>query len=484
MTAVYVDLDGTLVYTDLLVESALRFVALRPFQAYRLLFWLARGKAHLKAQLAQRVELDPSALPYNVALLDHLTRLAAQGTPLYLATAANERYADAVARHLGIFSGVLASNESTNLSSTQKLAAIQLCAGEDFVYAGNSVDDLPIWAHSRGALVVEGSASVLRDIDARRVPLLGTFDRKVSRLSTLLRATRPHQWLKNLLVLLPVLPIAGARPLTPMLLGTAAAFVAFCACASAVYLINDLADLAADRAHPRKRKRPFAAGEISPLLGLVAAPVLLGFAGALAFALGGAFLLTLCVYLLVTLAYTFGLKRHPIVDVLVLAALYTLRVLAGAAAIGVFPSFWMLAFSMFMFFSLALAKRYIELDTTSSTLLDVGARGYRARDMPSLLSMGVASGYLAVLVVALYINSPDITGRYGDVSVLWGLCPLLLLWISRVWLKSARSEVHDDPLVFALTDRSSLLIIALALCVLLLAIAGGPSATWNQGATR
>lgn len=478
MTAVYVDLDGTLIHTDLLVESALRFVALRPFQAYRLILWLARGKAHLKAQLAQRVEIDPSALPYNEPLLDHLAALAAQGTPLYLATAANERYAEAVARHLGIFSGVLASDENTNLSRQRKLDAIAHSAGENFVYAGNSADDLPIWKRSCGALVVGGRASVLRDIGDLRVPLLATFDRKVNRLAALWRAMRPHQWLKNLLVLLPVLPLVGTLPLAPTLASTAWAFVAFCACASAIYLINDIADLAADRAHPRKRKRPFAAGEISPLLGLIAAPVLLVLAGALAIVLGDAFVRVLSVYLAATLAYTFGLKRYPIIDVLILAVLYTLRVLAGAAAIRVAPSFWILAFSMFMFFSLALAKRYVELDTASAALRDGGARGYRARDMPSILSMGIASGYLAVLVVALYIDSPDITGRYGNVNVLWGLCPLLLLWISRIWLEAARSEVHDDPLVFALTDRTSLLIIAAAMGVVLLAIAGGSLAAW------
>ena len=207
-TAVYVDLDGTLVHTDLLVESAVRFVFSRPFQAYRLIVWLARGKAHLKAQLAKRVELDPSSLPYNAALLDHLSHLAAQGTPLYLATAANEVYAQAVAKHLGVFSGVLSSNDVNNLSGARKRDAIERSAGEGFVYAGNGSDDLPIWSRSAGAWIVDAPASVQRRIDALQVPVLATFDRKINRVMALLRAMRPHQWLKNLLVLLPVLPIA------------------------------------------------------------------------------------------------------------------------------------------------------------------------------------------------------------------------------------------------------------------------------------
>ena len=470
-TAVYVDLDGTLVHTDLLVESAVRFVFSRPFQAYRLIVWLARGKAHLKAQLAKRVELDPSSLPYNAALLDHLSHLAAQGTPLYLATAANEVYAQAVAKHLGVFSGVLSSNDVNNLSGARKRDAIERSAGEGFVYAGNGSDDLPIWSRSAGAWIVDAPASVQRRIDALQVPVLATFDRRINRVMALLRAMRPHQWLKNLLVLLPVLPIAGVLPLGPMLVSAAWAFLAFCACASAIYLLNDLADLAADRAHPRKRKRPFAAGEISPALGLIVAPLLLFVAGIAAAGLGTAFIAVIGVYLFVTLAYIFGLKRLPIVDVLVLAALYTLRVLAGAAAIRIAPSFWMLAFSMFMFFSLALAKRYVELDAMlAAGKLQSQGRGYRTGDMPLLQSMGIAAGYLAVLVVAFYIDSPDIAGRYGQDAILWGLCPLLMLWISRVWLSAVRSEMTDDPLVFALKDRLSLLTASAALLVLLAAL--------------
>ena len=217
------------------------------------------------------------------------------------------------------------------------------------------------------------------------------------------------------------------------------------------------------------------------MLGLIVAPLLLVLAGIVAVGLGTAFIAVMSTYLVLTLAYILGLKRYPIVDVLVLAALYTLRVLAGAAAIRIAPSFWMLAFSMFVFFSLALAKRYIELNAMSSTTGEGCARGYRRHDMPSILNMGIVSGYMAVLVVALYINSPDITGRYGHVSMLWGLCPLLLLWVSRLWLKAVRSEVDDDPLVFALTDRPSLLIIAAAIGVVLLAITGASVMTWPAG---
>lgn len=471
MTAVYVDLDGTLVHTDLLVESAVRFVFSRPFQAYRLIVWLARGKAHLKAQLAKRVELDPSTLPYNAPLVDYLSGLAATGVPMYLATAADERYASAVATHLGFFSGVLSSDGTNNLSGSRKLQAIQRAAGGRFIYAGNDTTDLEVWKASFGAIVANASQATLRRVDAASVPVIASFEGPAKGPQVHLRALRPHQWLKNLLVFLPVLPIAGAMPVVPMMLEGFRAFVALSLCASAVYLINDLADLSADRAHPRKRLRPFAAGVLPLQVGLLATPVLLLASALLASSLGQQFALVLVVYFVLSSTYTFGLKRFPLIDVLTLATLYTLRVLGGAAAIQVTPSFWILAFSMFIFFSLALAKRYVELDAmlAAGRLLAQG-RGYRTGDMPALQSMGIAAGYLAVLVVAFYINSPEVTARYGDVTILWGLCPLLMLWVSRVWFKAVRSEMGDDPLVFALRDRLSLLTTGAALLVLLVAI--------------
>jgi len=469
-TPVYVDLDGTLVHTDLLAEAAVRFVTRHPLQSPWMAVWLQRGKAHLKAELARRVDLDPTTLPYNLLFIAHLRALAEQGVPVYLATAANEKYAEAVAAHLGFFSGVLASDDTNSLSGARKLQAIRQAAGGRFIYAGNDHVDMAIWEASAGAMVVNASAAVQRRVKAQGVPVVGTFERPAAPRLAHLRALRPHQWLKNLLVFLPILPIAGSMAVAPMLVQGFWAFVAFSLCASAVYLINDLADLASDRAHPRKRLRPFAAGQLPLHFGAIAAPLLLVAAAVLALSLGPPFALALASYFILTSAYTFGLKRYPLIDVLSLAMLYTLRVLGGAAAIMVVPSFWILAFSMFLFFSLALAKRYVELDAMrAASRLSALGRGYRTGDMPALQTMGVASGYLAVLVVAFYINSPDVTGRYGEVTILWGLCPLLMLWVSRVWLKAVRSEMNDDPLVFALKDKLSLLVTGAALLVLLAA---------------
>lgn len=467
---IYVDLDGTLIHTDILAESAVQFASSNPLLTPMLAVWLLRGKACLKAELARRTNLDVSLLPYNRPLIAHLRERSASGVPVRLATAANEGYANAVAKHLGFFSEVLASNSVTNLSGSRKLIAIQQTSGGPFVYAGNDEVDMVIWKASSGAIVVDASRTMLTRIEAAGTSVVATFARPLGSPTANLRAIRPYQWLKNLLVFLPILPIANELS-TKMLVQALLAFVAFSFCASAIYIVNDLADLEHDRLHPTKRLRPFAAGLLPLQHGLVAAPLLLAISGVIAVVLGPLFTLALAAYIALSLSYTLALKRYALIDVLSLAMLYTLRVLGGAAAILVAPSFWILAFSMFLFFSLALAKRYVELDAMlSAGRLHAAGRGYHTSDMPALQTMGISAGYLAVLVVALYINSPDVTGRYGHGPLLWGLCPLLMLWVSRIWLKAIRSEMDGDPLVFALKDGFGLLLAGTALLLLLAAI--------------
>lgn len=466
----FVDLDGTLIKTDLLVESFIGLLKRHPLLVLQVPFWLLRGKAYLKHKIAERIVLNPAALPYHAGLLDYLAAQREVGRPLYLATASNRRYAEAVAEHLGIFEGVLASDHSRNLSGSNKLQAIRECCPEGFVYAGNNQVDEPIWASAQAAILVNTPAGVAARVAAGATTVEAEFAAAPASLRPWLKAIRPHQWLKNLLVFLPLLPIATSA--TPAMAGMALlAFAAFSLCASSVYLLNDLADLEADRAHPRKRKRPFAAGSLSPLSGLVLAPVLLVSAFVLTIWMPWQFAAVLGIYWVSTTAYTFLLKRYALIDVITLAGLYTLRVMGGAAAITVVPSFWILAFSMFIFFSLALAKRYAELHAMHA--LDRGGakgRGYQVIDLLTVQLMGVASGYLAVLVMALYLNSPEIIERYKHVQLLWGVCPLLMLWVSRVWLKSARGEMTDDPLIFAVRDRMSRYVLMTTVAVILAAL--------------
>jgi 4-hydroxybenzoate polyprenyltransferase len=342
-----------------------------------------------------------------------------------------------------------------------------------FDYVGDARADLPVWAAARHAIVVGGPRLVRAAGQVARVERVFA---PPPRAPALWRALRLHQWAKNLLLFLPLLAAHqvgnGAQ-----LLAAGLAFLAFGLTASAVYLLNDLLDLSADRRHPSKCRRPFAAGTLPLAWGLLLAPLLLlGAAAISGLWLPAPFGAVLVGYFLLTSAYSFALKRLPILDVMTLAALYTLRVIAGAAAVAIWPSFWLLAFSLFLFLSLALVKRYAELDGLQARgELTAAGRGWQVADLPLIGGLGAASGMAAVLVLALYIDSEPARRLYQLPEALWLLTPLLLYWVSRLWFKTHRGEMHDDPVVFALRDRVSLGIGGVAVAIVLLATQGvGP----------
>ena len=452
-----VDLDGTLIKSDVLLESLLLLLKRNPLYLFVLPLWLWRGKAALKARIAARVDLDPAALPYQREFVEWLRAEHATGRSLWLCTATNERLAQAIAAHLGFFEGVLASDAATNLAGAAKAAQLVARFGAGgFDYCGNERRDLAVWQHARGAIVVQGSRALER-LAATQTEVVHTFPAKVNTWRAAFKALRPHQWAKNVLILVPLLAahVHGRSQLAQTVL----AVVAFCMCASSVYVLNDLLDLAADRAHTRKSRRPFAAGDLSIAAGLIMAPVLLAMAVVIAAFLPFKFQLAFAAYYLVTVSYSFVLKGVVIVDAILLAGLYTLRIIAGAAASQVPLSFWLLLFAVFLFLSLAFVKRFAELDSLrrQHRLRAVG-RGYHVEDLPLLQSLGIAAGYMSVLVLALYINSPEIQALYERPKLIWMLCVLMLYWISRVWMKAQRGRMHDDPVVFALKDRVSLAI--------------------------
>ncbi len=452
-----VDLDGALIKTDLLVESFFALLKKNFALIFLAPFWLIKGKANLKHELAQRVEIDVSTLPYQQEFLSYLREEHAAGRMLLLVTAAHEKFAQQIADHLGLFAKVFATNASINLSGKRKLQRMLLeFGGQSFVYAADAHVDLRIWLHCRQAILVNPKLGVTRAA-AKLAEVERVFDDRSGGIAAYARAMRLHQWLKNLLIFVPLL--TSHRIGEPELVVQAlVAFLAFGLCASSVYVLNDLLDLAADRQHPRKRYRMFAAGRINVLHGALLAPALLlsAFALALAF-LPLKFVLVLLFYYCTTLAYSAQLKNFALIDVMVLAGLYTLRVIAGAAAVGVSLSFWLLAFSTFIFLSLALVKRYSELLVSREQGKDkISGREYEVDDLSVLVSMGAASGYLAVLVLALYINSLDVQVLYRQAKWIWLLCPLLLYWISRMWLITHRGNMHDDPIVFAVRDKVSL----------------------------
>jgi 4-hydroxybenzoate polyprenyltransferase len=462
-----VDLDGSLVKSDTLVDSILVLIRHQPLRAFQLPLWLAKGKAGFKAEIGRHVSLDVERLPYNQPLLDSLRERARTGREIYLATGADHALAYRVADHLGFFGGTFASDGVTNLTGSRKLAALQEKFGDRFIYIGNSPTDMPLLRaaasaelanpHGRIAGRLRGHGKIPQNIFVDRAP----------RFSALRRAIRVPQWAKNTLLFVPML-LAHSHITRGRVLDTLLAFVAFCFTASATYIVNDLLDIEADRHHARKRRRPFAAGDIAASSGILLVLLLLASAAVCTFFLPLAFAFWLGVYFVTTLAYSFYLKRIPLVDVIVLAALYTVRIVAGGAASQVEISPWLGGFSLFFFLSLAIVKRYSELHTLQAKgLSPANQRGYVVSDLDQLRSFGTASGYAAVVVFTLYINSPAVVDLYTHPQRLWLLAPLLIFWISRVWLLAARGQLDDDPVIFAITDRVSLFLGVLTVLVLL-----------------
>jgi 4-hydroxybenzoate polyprenyltransferase len=464
-----VDLDGTLLRSDLLIESALSLVARNPTNVFRMIGWLFRGKAHLKAEIAKRAVIDTATLPYNKAVIDWL-RPQAGTREIILCTASDQLLAHKVADHVACFSGVLASDGSHNLAGARKAAALVLRFGEKgFDYVGNAPVDLDVWKHACHAIVVEHGNRLSRAAGkVSTVEKVFHYDRPS--LKTWLKAIRIHQWIKNILIFLPLLVshrLFDARAVTD----SALAFLCFGLCASSVYLTNDLLDLEADRQHERKRHRPFAAGSIPVVFGPVAAVVLLVAAFVIAWEVHHVFLGVLASYYVLTTGYSLRFKRMMMLDVVVLAMLYTTRILAGTAAIHSKPSFWLLAFSMFIFLSLAMVKRYTELLALQCAgKVTANGRGYDVEDIPLVQSLGGSSGYMAVLVLALYIDSAASEILYRHPHHLWLLCPLLLYWISRTWAIAHRGVMHDDPIVFAVTDNVSRIILGIAAAIVVASV--------------
>lgn len=451
----FVDLDGTLIKTDLLQESFLALIRNKPFYIFKVLFWLIGGRAKLKSEIAKRVELDLGNIPLNKSFFSFLEEEKKKGRKLILATATNELLAKNFANQTGLFSQVLASSESKNLKAEKKLSAIKkLITDEKFAYAGNSSADLAIWKEASEKIVVSASPAIVRKVKALD-PEAKVFDLKPQRLKPLIKALRIYQWVKNLLIFLPLLLAHKLADCASLKL-TVLAFIAFSLCASSVYLLNDLLDLQADRRHKKKKNRPFASGALPISWGMALGPLLFLASILLALKVNSSFVSILLTYYLLTTSYSFYLKKRLAVDVILLSSLYTIRILAGGVATDIVISEWLLSFSTFIFLSLALAKRYAELKQTDlSEGKSLSRRGYQASDLEVLANLGSASGYISILVLALYIKSPEMASLYHRPEALWLLCPLFLYWISRFWIFASRGLVNEDPIVFAAKDKGS-----------------------------
>lgn len=451
-----VDLDGTLIQTDMLHETALKVLRDCPFALVRFPEFLFKGKAALKQYIASISNFDPALLPYNNNLIEWLNVQRSEGRRLILCTASDRKIALKVANHVGIFDEVIASDGVQNIAGKRKAEIlIERFGKKGFDYVGNGRPDLHVWRHARKAVVIGGSTMLARAAGeiCQVEMILPSRDTPIFVWGQVIRI---HQWLKNLLLFVPLLAAHDLGNGNALLL-VAMAFVAFCLCASSVYIANDLFDLESDRMHPRKRNRPFASGQVPIWKGILLGSFLLAVSFSIAGIVGGSFLLWQFFYFSLTCAYSWFLKRLMIVDCITLALLYTLRIIAGASAAGQSLSFWLLAFSVFIFLSLAFVKRYAEFEIQGQSMSGkIHGRGYQTSDAPLIQTMGIVAGYTSVLVLALYLNSEAVAKLYRAPEFIWGAVPVMLFWISWMWMQAHRGNMHDDPLVFAVKDRASL----------------------------
>ena len=465
-----VDLDGTLIYSDTLYETFLLLLKRNPLYLFLAVFWLLKGRAYLKQQIAQRVTLDASALPYCMSLVEQLQQLKQAGHSLVLVTAANQTIAQNIADHIGIFDAVFGSDGKRNLKSTQKrdFLNVQYGVGQ-YGYIGNSSADLAIWAAAKWRGVVNASPALHQKACALGEVLL-YLPKPSMTAKKWLKVLRVHQYVKNLLIFLPLLlahDFSSALDLTRTVLG----FVSFSLLASSVYITNDLLDLTADRKHRSKCKRALAAGDVSIPSGVFLSLLCLVAAIILAYFMPVSFRWVLLIYYVITCLYSFGLKRITLIDVYTLAMLYTVRIFAGMAILQQGYSSWFILFSFFFFTSLAFVKRFTELQQFSKQAESVlHGRGYHVDHLLSVKMFGIGSAFAAILVFGLYLNSTQAVMMYRHPTVLYAVCPVLLYWLSRIWLKASEGKVHDDPIVYAIKDHVSYIVVGIIVLIAIVAM--------------
>jgi len=468
MNALYVDLDGTLIKTDILYESVFLLIKKNFWYLFLLPFWLLKGKGKLKYKISQLVDINPKTLPYNEDFLDYLKGEHFKGRELVLATATTEKYAKAIADYLDIFSHIIASSADQNVSGSTKLKLI-ISQTKEFEYAGNAMIDMPIFRQAQQSIIVNPTFLLKRKmskIDNKSK----VFENKDKIGIAAFKVIRMHQWVKNSLLFIPLI-MAQQFNNIDVVLNVIIAFISFSLLASATYIINDLIDIPNDREHIRKKNRPLASGDLTIPLAILIAIAFFTVAFLLAININIDFIYGLMFYLVMTLVYSFKFKSYILIDTISLAILYTTRIFVGALVINVLPSVWLIAFSMFIFFSLALVKRCSELLALDTELkIRTPGRDYTVQDLYILACMGITSGFMSILVVVLYLHQMLSVNQYTYPELLWLICPLLLYWIGRMWIKTFRNEMHDDPIVFSIKDRGSLICITSVFFIIALAI--------------
>jgi len=468
-----VDLDGTITFVDTLQETVVLLVKKNPFILFLLPFWLLRGIAFFKLKVAENSELDVTTLPYNQPFIDWLREQRANKKKIVLCTAANNYVAEAISVHLGLFDDIIASDVYTNLKSINKRRALEKRYGErGYDYAGNSSADIEVWAGASQSIIVNANKRLQSEV-SKVASVSRVFSSENVKIFDLLNLLRLHQWLKNLLLFVPLL-VSHKFDNPQNLNNIIIAFLSFSFCASSVYIINDIFDLESDRKHLIKKNRLISSGKLSIATSLVIAFFTITLSILLGTMVGTKFLIVLLLYLILTIIYSLVLKSIVLVDCFTLSAFYTFRIIAGGVAISLSLSFWLLLFSVFIFLSLAFLKRYSEIVLMKSDGKNIlYGRGYIISDVFLLQIMGLSSGYISTLILALYISNGDnVSSLYTHPIVILLMTPLVLFWISWLWFKAARNEIHFDPIIFALRDKVSLSIAFIMVVIFLYATTG------------
>lgn len=452
-----VDLDGTFLKVDTLYELFAAGLFARPVQTICALAALIHGIAAFKRRLCSVVELDFEVLPVRDELLTYLQHEAEAGREIHLATAADQAVASGVAARFPLFKTAHGTDQNLNLKGASKAQRLKDLFPDGFVYAGDSRADLPVWKSAKAAIVVSGSQSLNRAVRSAGIPIEHVVKDRPSQRSAWLRAIRPQQWAKNLIVLVPL--ALGWRDVTiTALLTTLVIMGLLCLVASLTYIVNDIADLSSDRRHWSKRRRQFASGAIAVRDGLVVVGIMLPAACAAALLLSPLAGVCLLCYVAVTLGYSFGWKRIPLFDTFIIALLFTIRVLIGMAAAHLAPSAWLLTFSMFFFLSLALAKRHTEiLRAAEHDLKRLEGRGYLVADAGLTMAFGISASMASIVIVVIYLVEEVFARQiYNTPAFLWVAPIAIFLFTCRIWVLSHRGRMTDDPVAFALRDRVSL----------------------------
>ncbi|MEZ4820426.1 MAG: UbiA family prenyltransferase [Bdellovibrionota bacterium] len=468
-----VDLDGTLIKTDLLIESIVIFLKQSPWKGFYLLLWLFRGKSYLKYQLSIHVVLRPDLLPYHQDVLELIKTRRMQGGKAFLCSASNESVVEQVAQYLGVFNGVYGSSKTLNVKAKVKADQLVKTFGEKkFDYVGNEACDYEVFKKAQHAFFVTDSRS-----KERKIAVKGIVFEKVFYLNhhvkMYIKLLRVHHWAKNVLVFLPIL--LSHQITNPVLFGKAfLSFILISLLASGTYVLNDILDLDADRSHRIKKNRPLAIGAISLVKGAAIACLLTLLSGLGGFFFAPKILIFLVSYFVVTVSYSLWCKKIVMLDVLILAFLHTVRIIMGAVVIGETVSEWLFSFSIFLFCSLGFVKRYSEIyhkerSAISQENTQVPGRGYIYGDLYVIQMLGIGLGGCSILIFVLYISSETVKNLYQVNYWLWLVAPVLLYWLGRLWILTSRGEVNEDPILFSIKDKMNYALLAIIIVCLLLA---------------